>query len=125
MKTAKLSVKMLIALIIMLFAFNGYAQDSKSKHTPEERAKKMTDKIRPVLNLTEEQNSKMYELTLDQIKWKKEKKTSTISKTAKKVKREEFKAKEYSILTPEQMVKLKEYKKEHHKSWFRRTFGIF
>ena len=116
---------MLLALIIMLFAFNGYAQDSKGKHTPEERAKKMTDKIQPVLNLTEEQHSKMYELTLDQIKWKKEKKSAGISKIAKKVKREEFKAKEYSILTPEQMVKLKQYKKEHHKSWFRRTFGIF
>jgi len=125
MRTSKLSVTMLITLVIMLFTFNSYAQDSKNKLTPEEKAKKITDKIQPVLNLTEEQHTKMYDLTLNRIKWEKESKSSIPSKTVKRIKREEFKASEYNILTAEQMVKYKGYKKNHHKSWFRKIFGIF
>lgn len=120
----KLSVMMFIT-IIMLFTLNVNAQDSKSKSTPEEKAKKYTDKIQPVLSLSEEQYTKMYDLNLQQINWKKESKTSNLSKTAKKIKREEFKASEYSILSAEQMVKYKEYLKNHHKSWFHKIFGIF
>ena len=125
MGTSKLSIMVLIALVITLFTFNSYAQDSKGKHTPEEKAKKITDKMKTALNLTDEQYPQMYSLNLEQIKWKKESKASNLSKTEKKKKREEFKASTKNILTADQIAKYKKFRKKHHKSWFKRTFGIF
>jgi len=102
MVTPKSLATMFIALIIMAFTINSYAQDSKDKYTPEEKAKKMTDKMKSSLNLTDEQYPKMYSLNLDMIKWKKDNKAGNLSKDEKKKKREEFKASKENILTAEQ-----------------------
>jgi len=129
MKALKLSgiVLVMMALIILASGVSGFAQDSskvksKGKHTPEQKATKMADKMKKHLNLTDDQYTKIYNLNLDQIKWKKESKTANLTKVEKKNKKKEFKAALKSILTDDQY---KKYKKKHHKSWFRRTFGIF
>jgi hypothetical protein len=58
---------MMIAGIVActLFSVSTYAQ--QSKHTPEEKAKKMTDSLKSSLSLTDAQYSKVYDLNVNYI----------------------------------------------------------
>ena len=124
MKTPKFRISILIAFVLMLFTLNGFAQDSTKKHSPEAKAKKITEKMKTALNLTDDQYSQMYDLTLKQIKWKKDNKDVKMTKADRKTKREEFKAEVKKILNDEQMAKLQKIKKKHHKSLFRKIIGL-
>lgn len=118
----------LIAVIIIFFIFAvsgiGKAQDNsqidetkKFKCTPEEQAKKITDKMKTHLNLTDEQYSKILKLNTDRIAYNRElRNKDLISKSEVKQKREEFRSGMKSILTDEQQQKMKDkMKKKHHK----------
>jgi hypothetical protein len=118
----------LISVIIVLFIFAvsgiSNAQDDtkkeetrKNKGTPEEQAKKITDKMKTRLNLTDEQYNKILKLQTDRITYKRELRSKDlISKSEVKQKREEFRNGMKSILTDEQQQKMKDMmKKKQHK----------
>lgn len=116
MKKQKITVIMLVALAFMMFTLSSFAQDSTKKLTPEAKATKITEKMKTALNLTDEQYTQIYALNLKQMYWKKDNKKSDLTEDQIKTKREEFKTDLKKILTNEQMVKLKDLKKKHHKT---------
>lgn len=116
-----------IALIIILLVFSvsiiGRAQENsktekqtKYKGTPEEQAKKITDKMKERLDLTDEQYNKVLKLQTDRIIYRRElQNKDLISKSEIRQKREEFRNGMKSILTDEQLKKMKNYSKTKHK----------
>ncbi len=107
-----------------LFSVSTFAQ--QDKHTPEEKAKRMTDSLKTNLSLTDSQYSKVYDLNVNYITKIQELRKQTGSKEDKmqafkdlhKSQRKDINA----ILTKEQMEKLKamhqegkqERKHRHH-----------
>lgn len=115
-----------LIIILLIFALSGIsrAQENpqtgeapKYKCTPEEAAKRITDKMKTNLNLTDEQYSKILKLQTERITYKRELRSKDlISRSEMKQKREEFRNGMKSILTEEQQKMLKEkMKKKHYK----------
>jgi hypothetical protein len=116
----------LITVIIILFVFTvtglNIAQDNsqtgekkKYKHTPEEQAKIITDKMKSHLNLTDEQYGKILKLQTDNITYKRDlREKDLISKSEIKQKREAFRSGINNTLTADQMKKMDKMMKHHH-----------
>lgn len=114
-----------LIIILLIFAMSGIsrAQENpqtgeapKYKCTPEEAAKRITDKMKTNLNLTDEQYSKILKLQTERITYMRELRSKDlISKSEVKQKREEFRSGMKSILTDEQQKMLKEKMKKHKK----------
>lgn len=87
---------------------------AESKGTPEERAKKRTDRLTETLALNEKQQKQVYELTLEQIKdreqLRQQRNDMRIESTAK---RENAEKKMAEILNEEQRAKWEEHKKQN------------
>ncbi len=113
------SIALTIILLIFLESTLSIAQDnskigSKSKYrcTPEEQAKRITDKMKTQLGLSDEQYNKILQLQTDRIKYLRElREKDLISRSEVKKKREEFRNNINNILTDEQQKKMKSKKK--------------
>jgi ABC-type phosphate transport system substrate-binding protein len=110
----------LFGFVIILFGIifsypNTYAQkDDKVKLTPEEKSAKIVDELKPVLSLTDQQYSDLYNLYLERFKEIKSNRESGIKpdKETKKAKRKDFREKIQKILSEEQYEKFKEFWKD-------------
>jgi len=115
------SIALIIILLIFAISFTSKAQENpqtktpKFKCTPEEQAKKITDKMKTRLNLTDEQYNKILKLQTDRITYKRELKSKDlISKSEIKQKREEFRNGMKSTLNDDQQKKMKKMMKKKH-----------
>ena len=110
-----------IILLGLIFSYtNSYSQnDGNAKLTPEEKASKIVDELKPKLNLTDQQYSDLYNLYLERFKEIKSNRESGIKpdKDTKKAKRTEFREKVQKILTDEQYDKFKEFWKDKKKDF--------
>lgn len=110
-----------ITLLGLIFAYtNSYSQnDGNVKLTPEEKATKIVNELKPKLNLTDQQYSDLYNLYLERFKEIKTNRESGIKpdKETKKVKRTEFREKVQKILTNEQYDGFKEFWKDKKKDF--------
>jgi len=123
------------ALVMMILAFLtvsavSYSQDDSKKYSgknksPEEFAKKRTDKLNQELSLSEDQYKRVYELMLAKASERKanKEKYKNLEKTErqelKKQSRESFMKQMQGILTQEQIAKfdkMKANKKDKHKN---------
>lgn len=113
-----------IALIIILviFAVTGISKAQEDptttvkqyKCTPEEQAKKITDKMKTHLDLTDEQYNKILKLQTDRIAYKRELRgKDLISKSEVKQKRQEFRDGIKNTLTDDQIKKMKKMIKKN------------
>jgi len=115
----------LAAITVLLFAFlfvsnSTFAQnESKFNRTPEERATKITDRMKQNLSLTDEQYKQVYTLFLTKMQDKmnnKEKYKSMDKETRQLLKRqskEEMGKQLENILSADQLIKMKEMKDRH------------
>ncbi len=109
MRTLFLTLSFMIAG--MAVAQNGKQNPGKGKEaTPQEKADKMTAKMKEELKLTEEQTAKIHQANLEFVTKNKELKDTT--KEARALNREQHKAALKAILTPEQQEKAKEMMEE-------------
>ncbi|MBP1614603.1 MAG: hypothetical protein H6Q13_2051 [Bacteroidetes bacterium] len=114
----------------LLFTVETYSQSVESKATSEQRAKKMTDKMKEALSLTDAQYQPIYEINLKYAKTNEQLKNSDDSKmtkfrnfkTTQEAKAKEMKAvltsdqyKEYEKLADEIKAQLKEGYKNRKK----------
>ncbi len=121
MKNTKIKALALIVLALLTISSVSYSQnDSKpnsgKNKTPEEFAKKKTDRLNQELSLSQEQYNKIYDLMLTKAAERKANKEKfknlekTERKELKKQNRENFKKQMQSILTQEQFAKLEKMK---------------
>lgn len=115
----------LAAITVLLFAFlfvsnSTFAQnESKFNRTPEERATKITDRMKQNLSLTDEQYTQVYNMFLTKVRDKmnnKEKYKSMDKESRKQLKkqsRDEMRKQFENILNAEQLTKMKELKEKH------------
>lgn len=116
--------KLILSAVATVFAISSFAQDgTKTQKTPEEVATKRADKLKTELTLSDEQRTKVYTIILDnttkvravKARYPNDKKAA---KAEIKPLRETCDASIKSVLTPEQVTKweqLKKEKKEQHK----------
>ncbi|MEO6694330.1 MAG: hypothetical protein ABIY50_09840 [Ignavibacteria bacterium] len=110
-------------LVVTLITFaQTFAQNREvSKSTPEEKATKMTDRMKENLSLTDQQYKEVYSLILTKIqdrKANKEKYKAMDQETRKQLRKQhkdEMKLQFERILNPDQMTKMKEMKSKHRK----------
>ncbi|HMS33530.1 MAG TPA: hypothetical protein PKC91_05520 [Ignavibacteria bacterium] len=112
-----------LGLLLIIFTFTSASvfsqQMEKVKKTPEERAAKMSERMKKNLSLTDEQYKQVYNLFLSKaqdMKNNKEKLMGMDKEARKQMKmnsREEFKKQLSGILNPDQMKKFEENKKKH------------
>ncbi|MBV6477787.1 MAG: hypothetical protein HGGPFJEG_00531 [Ignavibacteria bacterium] len=111
-------IKLTLITSIMLIAYSGiaFAQNQElSKKSPEEIATKITDKMKDMLLLTDEQYKQIYNLNLEQINSKinnKEKYKNLDKESKKNLKRqmkEEYNKSLENILTSDQINIYKKY----------------
>jgi hypothetical protein len=122
MKKSKLITVIIILFICAITGLN-IAQDCSKigekktyKHTPEEQAKIITDKMKTNLNLTNEQYSKILKLQTGNITYRRELRTKDlISRSEIKQKREEYHSGIKNILTADQMKTWEDMMKKKHK----------
>ena len=121
----QLSRMMIFAAIVACVLFSASAFAQQVKHTPEEKAKRITDSLKTNLSLTDDQYTKIYDLNLAYVNKVKALRQQDGSKEDKKG---DFKdlhkshSKDLSdILTSDQLAKFKsmqkekrEEKKKHH-----------
>lgn len=116
-KNMKTKILMPLALILGL-SFAGMAQEREHKtHTPEERAKKMTEKMTEKLSLTNEQKTAVYEANLAMAKESEEaraqrKETIKAHDDAMKKALTEKQYETYKNLRKEQREKHREHRRE-------------
>lgn len=116
------TIAQLIILLIFTVSTLSVAQDDtrtgdvpKYKCTPEEQAKKITDKMKKHLDLTDEQYNKVLKLQTDRITYHRElQNKDLISKSEVKQKKEEFRNGMKSILTDDQQKKMKKFMNKKH-----------
>lgn len=116
----------LIQFLIMMVFFSAvsvYSQQD-SKKTPEERASKISEKMKEKLTLTDIQKEQVYDILLGHMNEMKGLRNSTEDKTLKKEKirslRESTRNKINSVLSSDQQAKLEKFRqerKEKHKEW--------
>lgn len=113
-----------VAVLLIFFKTNiCFGQsDERTKKSPEEIAKKITDKMKESLLLSDEQYKQVYDLNLDKINAKKSNKEKyktldkEIRKNLKKQSRDEYIKSLENILTPDQLSQYKSYISEKQKS---------
>jgi hypothetical protein len=116
---------LVITFAVFSVASTGFAQDDTKKDenektyklTPEEQAKKITDRMKDKLSLTDEQYGKILKLNTDRISYMRDLRSKDlISKSEVKQKREEFRNGMKNTLTEDQQKKMKKmFKKKHMK----------
>ena len=115
MNTSKLLIGTIIFLAFFIFAMSSFGQSKNTKEykdcTPEEKAKIISDNLKPVLNLSDEQYSKIYNIYLDRIRWKSVNEVAGMddNKSLRRKKFEEFKLSLKNVLTSEQLASMKQY----------------
>jgi len=121
------NLKLMAVMMILCFITTAgivKAQDSsksdkvfKYKNTPEEQAKKMTDRMKSKLKLTDEQYGKILKLNNDNITYMRELRAKDIiSKSEVKSKMKDYRDGIKSTLTDKQFKKFKKMmRKMHHK----------
>lgn len=110
--------KLLTITLMLAFSAMTFAQDgsTKQKKTPEDIAKRKTEKLAAQLDLSDEQKDKVYELNLSAVKDKQElnatykDKPDADRKEASDAARKDYTASLKEILTEPQMRKYYEYK---------------
>lgn len=123
-------VTSILFLACLLFTAEAHSQSVESKATSEQRAKKMTDKMKETLSLADAQYQPIYEINLKYVKINEQLKSSDDSKMTKfrnfkatqEAKAKEMKTvltsdqyKEYEKLADEMKDKLKEGYKNRKK----------
>lgn len=103
--------KAIVAFGLVVMSLSAFAQKDA---TSEERAQKQTAQLAKKLELTKEQETKIYELNLAQIKNREENKQQ--DREQFKAEREKYQTELAAILTPEQQEKLKALREEERKS---------
>lgn len=113
----------LSVLLILLSAGNSFGQnDDRSKKSPDEIARKITDKMKTRLSLTDEQYKQVYDLNLRKINTRINNKENYKNldkesrKDLKKQNREEYNKSLESILTTDQMNTYRKYISEKQNS---------
>ena len=106
-----------VALLSISLSVNAQKSQDKVVLTPEVKAKKMTERMTKELNLTENQKTAVYELSLKNIQEKRALKAKMKAererrKVAMEVRRERKEGELNAILTPEQRKKLTVLKAE-------------
>jgi|GEM_PF-5144579 len=140
MKNKKLYLFMIIMLAFIAMPIAMYAQDESKedntkqvthqyKMTPEEQAKKMTDKLSTRLKLTNDQSGSIQKLLSDKISYARELRSKDlISKSEIKAKRKEFRDGINKILTKKQQKKfhkmMKKQFRKHHRH-HHKILGLF
>jgi|WetSurMetagenome_2_1015567.scaffolds.fasta_scaffold18320_3 hypothetical protein len=114
MNTSKVLLGFMVTLAFFIFAMSSFGQSKYNKEykdcTPEEKASIITDNLKPVLKLSDEQYIKIYNIYLDRIRWKSVNEvTGMQNKSLRRKKLEEFKSGLKTILTKEQQESLKNY----------------
>ena len=114
------SITLLIAALVFS-AGNAFSQQD-SKKTPEERAGKMSEKMKEKLSLSDEQQKQVYDIMLSHVNDMEGLKNSTEDKTARREKvkalRESTHSKINFILNTDQQAMLEKFRqerKEKHK----------
>lgn len=104
-----------IVLALLVYSVSGFSQNntSKERKSPEEGAKRITDRMKTSLNLSDEQYSRVYGINLQKIKANREFRESK-SKLFKEKKKsgEEFRNSMKGILNDEQLKSMKRFHKE-------------
>ncbi|MBK9334205.1 MAG: hypothetical protein IPM96_17800 [Ignavibacteria bacterium] len=130
MNNIKVKALVLMILAFLTFSAVSYSQDDSKQYsgknkTPEEFAKKRTDRLNQELSLSEDQYKKVYDLMLTKASERKANKEKyknlekTERKELKKQSRENFMKQMQGILTQEQISKLekmKANKKDKHRN---------
>lgn len=99
----------LFAILISTVAFG----QERGQNSPEERAKKYTDRLTEQLDLTAEQQKKFYDMTLEDSKANREMRADrNTNREAMKNRMKERQEKLEAILTPEQLSKYKALRTE-------------
>lgn len=117
---------MLTVVVVAIASLSVFAQKEKQpRKTPEERTEKIVVKMKNDLALTDEQVSKLKPVVLKREQQKDDlyTKMDTVKNHTRKVMKdaeEEFK----KILTPEQLEKLKQERKEMHEKHLQRQEGL-
>jgi len=112
MKTLKIFTLALFAMLVL--SANSYSQnDTKQyKYTAEEKAKLIVDDLKPVLNLSNDQYTQLYNLYVQRINEVRSNKGGTIDKDTRKTKSKEFNNAVKAILSDQQWEDYKKYWKD-------------
>ena len=112
MKTIQMSIAFLF-LCTITFAQGRQGRPARQEKSPEEQAKNRTEMLATKIGLTEDQKAKVYEAKLQRIIATKEaKKTSPPNQELMKAANMKYSETMKTILTPEQMEKVKAMAKE-------------
>ena len=115
MNTTKLLLRTIMFLVFFVFAMSSFGQSKNNKDykdcTPEEKAAVIADNLKPVLNLTDNQYTQIYNIYLDRIRWKSVNEVAGMdnNKSIRRKKFEEFKTGLKKILTVDQLDLMKSY----------------
>ncbi len=111
-------LQVIIVLLILVFAGSVFSQDTKTKKSPEERAKKMTEKLTDAVNLDANQQKLIQDLYLKHFEKmhayriaNKDKDKSELKQTIKEY-RTELRKSIGEVLTDEQKAILKQKMKD-------------
>jgi len=119
---------LVLAFMISGFAFGQDGQQRRVQKTPEESAKLYTERLTKELNLSSEQQNKVYELTLERTKAPRERgKMNKGRMEEMRKERQEQQTKLESILTPEQVKIWNESRKasmNNRRDQFKRKPGM-
>lgn len=102
--------KLAIALFALVFGLAANAQPQQRGGTPEEKAQRLTDRMKTELNLTDEQVKQVYEINLEMAKGMDE--IDKGNKEARQEVQSAYKKKLATVLNDEQLAKAKEMRKK-------------
>ena len=96
-----------------MFSNTSFAQaQARQQLSPEQRATQKTDRMKAELSLTDDQYKRIYALNLEKANAMQQ---ARKEEADRKAEREKYHTALKSILTPEQMAKMKEKRKDHRK----------
>lgn len=114
----KMMKKIVLATALLISASASFGQDTKGEEnlTPEERAKKRTEKMKTELTLSDAQTSEIYAINLEHItEMDKLREEQKALREKMKAEKEEARAKIKAVLTAEQNVIFDQKAEEHKK----------
>jgi hypothetical protein len=121
MNTSKLLLGVMVTLAFFIFAMSSFGQSKYNNKvykdcTPEEKASIISDNLKPVLKLNDEQYNKIYNIYLDRIRWKSVNEVAGMqNKSLRRKKLEEFRSGLKTVLTKEQQESFKKYCESRNK----------
>lgn len=118
--TTKIFLTAILLIGITIISSNLFSQQNKKQNkTPEEMATKMTNRLKEKLSLNDEQYKQVYNIALShaQERISNKEKLQSMDKASRKElmkqNHEGFKKQLEEILTPDQLIKMKEMKSKH------------